>query len=58
MPATLANIFLFILRGSVLQVWGMVVDFRVNWSQLISVCNSERIMLKSDSIYQSYAQMK
>jgi len=36
-----------------LQIWGLVVDFRINWSQLISVCNSERIII---IICQSCAQ--
>jgi len=50
MPAkTLANTFLLILQGSALaDLRGVVVDFRVSyydtWSQLISVCNSERII--------------
>jgi len=45
MAATLTNPFLFILRrGSALADLGGVVDSRYTWSQLISVCNRERII--------------
>ena len=46
----------------VVQIWGMVVDFRVHLvtvELIYSVCNNERIIkIKSVSIYQCYAQMK
>ena len=42
MPATLANTFLFIYKVMYYQIWGLVVYF--TWSQLISVCNNERII--------------
>ena len=43
-PATMVNTFLFILQFSALEIWGLVVDFRYAWWQLISVCNSEGII--------------
>jgi len=39
------------------HIWGLVVYFRVPWSQLISVCSSEKI-LKSASICQSCSNKK
>ena len=44
MPATLANTFLFILQGSALADLGCGGIIRYTWSQLISVCNSDKII--------------
>jgi len=41
-PATLANAFLFILQGSALAIWGVVVDFTVHLVA-VNFCYSERI---------------
>jgi len=57
MPAIFANIFLLILQGSALADLGFGGILGYTWLQLISVCNSEKI-LKSDSICRSYAQWK
>jgi len=51
MPAIFANIFLLILLADL--GFGGILGY--TWLQLISVCNSEKI-LKSDSICRSYAQ--
>jgi len=58
MPATLANTFLFILQGSALA------DLRCGGRFYGTLCRSEFLsatvkeLLKSDIIWQSYAQMK